>query len=145
MTSIQGVRTQQFVSAAEGIAPADVSLLGLGDMFNNGSLFSGRSLDEQLKCWKMAIESSCRLPSWSSSLRCRHQVRCCSRCPILTGVGELTCVSSNSMAQRRHVTCPCGSWSFSVLMWVMWESPLLHLLGCDLRVRLQQKARHVLA
>ena len=33
-TSIQGVRTQQFVSAAGGIAPADVFLLGLGDMFN---------------------------------------------------------------------------------------------------------------
>ena len=36
------------------IAIADVSLLDFGDMFNIGSLFSGRGLDVQLKCFPVA-------------------------------------------------------------------------------------------
>ena len=66
-------------AAAGGIAPADVSLLGLGDMFNIGSLFSGRGLDVQLKCFPVAhigrdelevgnLSHPRRLPSWKAVL-----------------------------------------------------------------------------
>ena len=53
-TSIQGVSERSSSSAPLGEPPADVSLLGLGDMLNIGSFFSGRGLDVQFKCFPVA-------------------------------------------------------------------------------------------